>query len=198
MDNNKDLRVIKTRESLQNAFFELLEEKSFNKIKVKDVCEKAKVNRATFYDHFTDKHDLYYSGLDGILNMLIEGLEKLDVFESTDSFEKKFKFLVMNTLEYIETNKKKLKSSLSQKNKENSIMFENVLREYAVYFIKKLIKREKVIHSIPEDILASFYSGAFSSVVIYWIKSDSNVSKEELSDYIINLENITSCRYFHK
>src|SRR5512134_3774045 len=64
-----DPRVQRTREFLQQAFFALMTEKDFDAITVQDIAERARVNRATFYDHFDDKFDL--------LNQSIqEGLQK--------------------------------------------------------------------------------------------------------------------------
>lgn len=56
--HSSDPRVKRTRQLLQQAFQELLREKGFNDITVQDVADKATVNRATFYAHFTDKFDL--------------------------------------------------------------------------------------------------------------------------------------------
>ena len=54
----KDLKSIKTENALNAAMFTLLEKRSFEKITVIDICEKALVSRATFYAHFADKYDL--------------------------------------------------------------------------------------------------------------------------------------------
>ena len=43
---------------LHQALIELMAEKSFGAITVGDIAERATVNRATFYAHFTDKHAL--------------------------------------------------------------------------------------------------------------------------------------------
>lgn len=43
---------------IKEAFLTLLEEKPINKITVKELCEKADINRATFYTHFSDCFDL--------------------------------------------------------------------------------------------------------------------------------------------
>lgn len=37
---------------MDNAFLELIEEKEFAYITVKEICEKAGVNRSTFYLHY--------------------------------------------------------------------------------------------------------------------------------------------------
>ena len=53
-----DPRVKRTRQLLQRAFRELLTEKSFDGVTVRDIAERAEVNRATFYAHFEDKYEL--------------------------------------------------------------------------------------------------------------------------------------------
>ena len=47
-----------TKLALSNALKELLEELSFEKISVSDICERCHMNRKSFYYHFKDKHDL--------------------------------------------------------------------------------------------------------------------------------------------
>jgi AcrR family transcriptional regulator len=50
---NLDPRIRRTRQLLQQALGTLLEQKDFDKI-----SDQATVNRATFYDHYTDKFSL--------------------------------------------------------------------------------------------------------------------------------------------
>jgi AcrR family transcriptional regulator len=53
-----DPRVKRTRQLLQQALMELMQEKGFQAITVQDIAERATVNRVTFYAHFEDKHAL--------------------------------------------------------------------------------------------------------------------------------------------
>jgi len=53
-----DPRIRRTRQMLFQAFEELLAEKTFDQISVQDLAERSTLNRATFYDHFTDKFAL--------------------------------------------------------------------------------------------------------------------------------------------
>src|SRR5260370_11805882 len=53
-----DPRIRRTRQMLFQAFQELLAEKTFDQISVQDLAERSTLNRATFYDHFTDKFAL--------------------------------------------------------------------------------------------------------------------------------------------
>lgn len=49
-----DKRIVKSKRSMENAFFELLETKSPSEISVRNICDKAEVSRSTFYDHYED------------------------------------------------------------------------------------------------------------------------------------------------
>lgn len=53
-----DIRVKKTRRSIITAFMELRAHKPLEKITVKELCEKAEINKSTFYTHFTDIYHL--------------------------------------------------------------------------------------------------------------------------------------------
>jgi AcrR family transcriptional regulator len=53
-----DPRIRRTRQLLQQGLSKLLEHKDFDKISVLEIADAAAVNRATFYDHYTDKYSL--------------------------------------------------------------------------------------------------------------------------------------------
>ncbi|WP_408892078.1 TetR/AcrR family transcriptional regulator [Paenibacillus taichungensis] len=80
--NDADPRVIRTRRLLQDAFASLIQEKDFESITVKDIAERATVNRATFYAHFVDKFEILEAKLMEsfmrIINSRINGHEVLN------------------------------------------------------------------------------------------------------------------------
>ena len=53
-----DPRVTRTQKLIRDALMTLLAEKPFAAISVQDIAERATVNRATFYAHFSDKFAL--------------------------------------------------------------------------------------------------------------------------------------------
>lgn len=59
MEKKRDLRIQKTYDALITAFEQLLQEKSFEKITVRELCDRAKTRTATFYSHFSDKYDFF-------------------------------------------------------------------------------------------------------------------------------------------
>jgi len=54
----RDLRIIRTRKSIMDAFIQLSTKKEFKDITIKDITDAAMINRATFYYHFEDIYDL--------------------------------------------------------------------------------------------------------------------------------------------
>ena len=54
-----DPRVRRTRELIIRAFNELVAEKGHTGLTVQEIAERATINRATFYAHFTDQYELF-------------------------------------------------------------------------------------------------------------------------------------------
>lgn len=54
-----DIRKVRTRKSIVDAFIKLLQKKRFESIKISDITNEAMINRATFYYHFADKYELF-------------------------------------------------------------------------------------------------------------------------------------------
>ena len=59
LQGNEDLRVVKTIEGIKSAFESLICEKDYDRIRVKELCERARINKKTFYH--------YYETLDALL-----------------------------------------------------------------------------------------------------------------------------------
>lgn len=54
----EDRRVRRTKQLIKQSLIELMHEKPFKDITVKDITERADLNRGTFYLHYTDIYDL--------------------------------------------------------------------------------------------------------------------------------------------
>jgi AcrR family transcriptional regulator len=68
----RDPRIRRTRQLLQRALAQLLESKPFEDISVQDITDAATVNRATFYDHYTDKFALLEALIAGGFHRMLE------------------------------------------------------------------------------------------------------------------------------
>ncbi len=70
-----DIRVIKTIESIQESFLYCLKEIGFLNMTVKNVTEKARINRSTFYKYYADKYDLRDRYVDDVIADFVEHLD---------------------------------------------------------------------------------------------------------------------------
>lgn len=55
--STQDLRVVKTIDIIKNALLTLIPQKSFREITVVEIARTARVNRKTFYNHYTSIED---------------------------------------------------------------------------------------------------------------------------------------------
>jgi len=67
----KDPRIRRTRQALQGALRGLMKSKGFDEVSVQDIADAAVVNRATFYDHYTDKFALLEAMVAGGFHQLL-------------------------------------------------------------------------------------------------------------------------------
>lgn len=69
-----DLRIQKTRNSIYEAFIELRGKKSLEKITIKELTDKAKISKQTFYLHYKDIYDLSEHLEKELLDTMMEGI----------------------------------------------------------------------------------------------------------------------------
>lgn len=97
MINQEDPRVLRTRNLIIVAFRELLLIKGFDEITIKDISQKATINRATFYSHFEDKYDL----LDKIAEQVFRGMFSVEIVNAQGFTEEVCEQIILQTYTYI-------------------------------------------------------------------------------------------------
>ncbi len=70
-----DLRVKRTIKAIRNAFCQLVLEKDFKDISIKELTELAEINRKTFYLHFSSLDDLIHQLQKDIVNNFLKLVE---------------------------------------------------------------------------------------------------------------------------
>ena len=85
-----DLRVLRTQKAIREAFLQLLNQKDYKEISVREILERAMVNRMTFYK--------YYSGIDDLVAKLIA---EFKAFYAQSVYER---FTSPNVAEFLQNN----------------------------------------------------------------------------------------------
>lgn len=79
-DRMKQIRATRTEEYLVEALVELLGEKSIYKVQVRELCQRAQVNRTTFYKHYENMEIFIERIVDSFLRAMDENLGGENVF----------------------------------------------------------------------------------------------------------------------
>ena len=79
-----DPRIARSRAALREALIELMEERGFDGFTVNDLCQRAGLNRGTFYNHFKDKDALLLAFEDEVLADLDDFSRKMGEFSIKD------------------------------------------------------------------------------------------------------------------
>lgn len=183
MNEKTDLRVIKTKKILFDTLLKLMKNKSFEKIKISNICEEALINRSTFYAHYEDKYEL-------LMELFEEKkLSLLKEFEDNEnvSFSKQYLMDLLNILIYhIEENKEIYGAILT--NNRNGILIDFLIDVIERDVSERIKKSNEIKDStLPIDIIVKFYAGGLINIGISWITRTEKYSKEELLSYIDKL-----------
>lgn len=101
MKSSKDDRRVKyTKMVLKESFIKLLNKKDISQISIKEICEDADINRATFYAHYSDQYDLLRKIEDELLenvsSYISEYAQKDAHLDNTEMVEKIFEYIKEN------------------------------------------------------------------------------------------------------
>lgn len=163
-----DLRVRYTREVIQRAFLELLKEKPLNRITVKEVCDRAEINRGTFYKHYLDCYDL----MDKIEEQAIARFD--EVLASAKDVGEEQTLLVV--LRAVMDNRELVERLAARPDREH------FTRRLAEHYFE---------HMAQHDTIASaFLAGGCAGVIEYWISTGMAEPPERIAAGIVKLANI--------
>ncbi|WP_342433329.1 TetR/AcrR family transcriptional regulator C-terminal domain-containing protein [Neobacillus sp. FSL H8-0543] len=183
-----DEMIERTKEKIQNSFLQLLKEKPFMKISVRDITTVAAINRGTFYLHYVDKYDL----LNQIEENLLRGLElhlqrlKPDVL-LLEAEKGQISTLAVEVFRYIQTNAERFQVLLGG---NNHFGFHKRLKLFFVnHFGEKMVKNETFFQglTVQKDYLSSFATSAFLGLIEQWLDNSLAETPEEMADMYIQI-----------
>lgn len=178
MNKKTDLRVIKTKNNLYQTLIELMSDMPFEEIKVSDICERALVNRSTFYSHYSDKYELLSSYIDTLKDSLEKELEKNTSIKNTKEY---YLEMISLFLDHV-SEKREIYVAIGKANK-NGIMMDMIYDTFKKEIIEGIDKSDKKVQ-IPSNFVATFYLGAVFSAGTEWMLNDFKYSKEEILHYL--------------
>ena len=178
---NIDRRAQRTRQILEQAFLDVLKEKSFTAMSIQEITERANVHRGTFYAHFADKYAL----LEAIIRE-----EFRDVLTSTLPSESQWEQKTLHLL--IETTLDYFKSMYRQCPPLDIVdpLVEQAIREELATFLVIWLKQSRSAQMrwrIPVEMVAQLMSWTILGAAIQWSQDTTTVSSEQMAQNVLLL-----------
>ena len=169
-DKPKNSRYFETAELMDEALLILLEKKDFPYISVKEICQKAGVNRSTFYLHYETTEDLLEETTSLITNRFLSSFKNDNSKETTaiqDRYLTTSKYLIP-FLNFVKENKRVFKVIALYLELFHTLSTYRKLEKTIFYPILDQI-------DVPENekkYTLEFYSKGTISLVYKWIEGD--------------------------
>ncbi|WP_162309335.1 TetR/AcrR family transcriptional regulator [Cohnella abietis] len=156
---------------LIDALIELVIEKGYEPVTVRDIVVRAHINRSTFYLHFQDKKDILDEMTNEVLTDLKQSMANPPAFNLTDAMKD---FRVLN------------------KPIESAVKLFSHVQNYSALYAKMLPEvhfRDQVLRTIKnqlpstptEEIVIDFVTNGIVGIMLYWLNNGMKESVEEIS-----------------
>ncbi len=176
----RDPRIRRTRQALQGALRNLMQQKSFDEISVQDITEAADVNRATFYDHYTDKFSLLDAMVAGGFHKLLA--ERNVMFDGT--CPSAASAIILATCDY-------LTATHASGDCNRNSAFEPLAEAGIVAAIRRTLFKGVEDKPVPEpltpEIIATTAAWAIYGAVKQWFYTPQHVPASEIVQPILQL-----------
>lgn len=175
-----DRRVRYTKMVLKESFISLLEKKDISQITIKEICEDADINRATFYSHYTDQYDLLRKIEQELLDNVNAQLAELDrKNKKVDEI-----LLAEKIFDYIKENAKLCKLLLSER---GDLSFQKKIM-VLVYdkIIDELTDNSQLTKEDAEYVYSFTITGCVG-IVQKWLDEDMKKSSRFMAEMVIKL-----------
>ena len=183
--NKSESKYYNTASLMDEALILLLEKKEYSFITVKEICEKAGVNRSTFYLHYETIDDLLSECIEYVGNKINKKFSN-KVINKQVIKDSKLEDLLLITpeyllpyLEFLKENKAIYKIAYSQPN----IFKEQYVVNHLHKNIFEPILNRFLVPKNEQKYIMSFYLSGMGALMIEWIKNDC---KEDIQT-IINI-----------
>ena len=160
---------------MDEAFLELIEKKDFAYITVKEICERAGVNRSTFYLHYETVGDLLAESAQHIIDEFVaymphdtvEFLEKLRDRPLEELYLITPEYLTPY-LTYIKEHRRIFKATVEQ---ASALRMNDAYRDLNRHVLTPILNRFKVP---PEDqrYVMQFHISGLMAIINEWLKDD--------------------------
>lgn len=172
--NYNDRRAKRTKKMIRKSFFELLLEKNISEISIKELSERADINRGTFYSHYDDIYDL----LSEIEKETLEEIKIILDSHTTDELKKNILSLIEDIISYVYKNQT-LFNAFFECNRDINFteQISEIFKNKCFYDWDSIFKSE---NKKNYELYFAYIESGCIGLIRYWLNTD-NKNVEEIS-----------------
>ena len=175
----QDRRSRRTRHLVTEAMAELLQEKRYEDITVRDILDRADIGSSTFYAHYFDKEDVQASLIQQLFAQLLQQLlrrsGKQEVVPSLELFR------------HVQQNVQQIQALIPGRFGET---FWEVAERTMSQMIEHSLKSTRGSNhscSVPPPVVAHYLAAAFLTLLKWWLIADMPYSPEQMDEFFQHL-----------
>lgn len=180
MAQKEDLRIIRTRRLLMSTLLDMMEEESIEKISVIDLCNRAMVNRATFYAHFEDKYHLLNFALEELKdNIYAKFTKDAKLTTPTETLNS----MLAMAIDFFFDRQAPIMSII--RNNRNSKVI-STIQDSIAQSVKYQLSKYKDSYDVrvPLQVISGFIAGGMVNVALWCIDNPDKYTKEDFFRYV--------------
>ena len=170
-------KCLETKEKIKNAFFELYDTKKIERISIKEITEKAQLNRGTFYVYYKDIYDLLEKTEKELIEELIVKIRGIITTILRDEEIDP----VLPPLEFYQRYSNILRILLGNNGDPNFI---HDLKTIIKKTLREIFQKEKIAPIEHMEYVMEYISSAQIGIISYWLQRDMELPVKELGEMI--------------
>lgn len=174
-------RTLYTKKIIRESLIELLQTNDIHQITVTNICNKADINRGTFYSYYKDAFDLLQSIEDELFDQILRYLNETPAKDYTDS-------LLIKVLELIAENKDLCKILLCKQ--RDGRIIDRILYIASKANLEPLFDKSSEFDELHFNYLIRYSVGGILSIIQVWLENNLKESPREIVKIINNINKL--------
>ena len=182
--NKNDLRFKKTEKLIIETFLQLIDEIGFENTFVTTICERAMINRKTFYLHYIDRYDLLNHIYSQLKDVMIESLSQQAILDLKNlNLYESVKWCITEANKHRDLLRILLKSSTKE--------FRDILIDiFSKYPARQIVKNfDEVANNIEYEIISVYMCDAMIGFFDVWFNNYNALTLNEAINLMYELVN---------
>lgn len=176
MEKIRDIRVAKTRQAIYDALVELIQEKDLSRITIKELVERANINRKTFYNHYRDVYEV----MDDLENILVAHFMQKIREKGWDAVASSPNLLIHEVIRELQENEK-IGILLIYAGDRSGILSKIVAEEKKM--LREICREEISVPGEWTDYFLNFFASGTMAVLETWFHSENRPPIQDISDF---------------